>query len=48
MSLAILLIFPTAALLYRIYVDELALTEAFGSEYIEYRRRTRCLVPLIY
>jgi protein-S-isoprenylcysteine O-methyltransferase Ste14 len=47
-SLAILLIFPTAALLYRIYVDELALAEAFGSEYIEYRRRTRCLVPLIY
>lgn len=47
-SLVILIIFPTAALLYRIHVEELALTEAFGSQYIEYRRRTRCLVPLIY
>lgn len=30
MSLAIVLVFPTAALLYRIHVEEMALTEAFG------------------
>ena len=48
LSLAILLIFPTAALLYRIHVEERALKEAFGVEYLEYCRRTRCLVPLIY
>lgn len=47
-SLAVLIIFPTAALLYRIHVEERALTEAFGSEYIEYQRRTRCLIPLVY
>ena len=33
-SLAIMLIFPTAALLYRIHVEEQALTEAFGAEYV--------------
>jgi protein-S-isoprenylcysteine O-methyltransferase Ste14 len=47
-SLAILLIFPTLALLYRIHVEERALTEAFGEAYLEYSRRTRRLVPGIY
>jgi protein-S-isoprenylcysteine O-methyltransferase Ste14 len=47
-SLAILLIFPTAALLYRIHVEELALCEAFGEQYIDYRKDTRRLIPGIY
>lgn len=47
-SLAIMLIFPTAALLYRIHVEERALTEAFGAEYVEYSRVTKRLVPGIY
>jgi protein-S-isoprenylcysteine O-methyltransferase len=47
-SLAILLVFPTIALLYRIHVEERALTEAFGSGYIDYSRRTSRLVPGIY
>jgi protein-S-isoprenylcysteine O-methyltransferase Ste14 len=47
-SLAVLIIFPTAALLYRIHVEEIALVEAFGEEYVEYQRKTRCLIPLIY
>jgi protein-S-isoprenylcysteine O-methyltransferase Ste14 len=47
-SLAVLVIFPTAALLYRIHVEERALTEAFGNEYIQYKRRTRALIPLVY
>jgi protein-S-isoprenylcysteine O-methyltransferase Ste14 len=47
-SLAVLIIFPTAALLYRIQVEERALTEAFGHAYIEYQRRTRRLIPLVY
>ena len=47
-SLAIMLVFPTVALLYRIHVEEMALTEAFGEDYLEYSRVTRRLVPGIY
>lgn len=47
-SLAIMLVFPTAALLYRIHVEEFALTEAFGEDYLEYSRVTKRLVPGIY
>lgn len=45
LSLAIMLVFPTAALLYRIRVEEQALSEAFGEEYIAYKHRTGCLLP---
>jgi protein-S-isoprenylcysteine O-methyltransferase Ste14 len=48
LSLSVLMIFPTAALLYRIHVEERALIEAFGDDYIEYQRRTRRLIPLVY
>jgi protein-S-isoprenylcysteine O-methyltransferase Ste14 len=44
----IMLVFPTAALLYRIHVEEMALTEAFGDDYVDYCRTTRRLVPGIY
>ena len=47
-SLVIMLVFPTAALLYRIHVEEMALTEAFGDDYVDYCRTTRRLVPGIY
>jgi protein-S-isoprenylcysteine O-methyltransferase Ste14 len=47
-SLAIMLVFPTAALLYRISVEEQALTEAFGNDYLEYSRNTKRLLPGIY
>jgi len=47
-SLAIVLIFPTAALLYRIHVEEMALTEAFGEQYLHYRKATWRLLPGIY
>ena len=47
-SLAVVLILPTAALLYRIHVEEMALTEAFGEEYLEYSRTTKRLLPGIY
>ena len=47
-SLAILVIFPTAALLYRIHVEELALREAFGDQYASYSKVTRRLIPGIY
>jgi protein-S-isoprenylcysteine O-methyltransferase Ste14 len=47
-SLAIMVVFPTAALLYRIRVEERALTEAFGQEYLQYSQKTRRLIPGIY
>ena len=47
-SLAIMLIFPSAALLYRIRVEEMALRDAFGAEYAAYSRATKRLVPGIY
>jgi protein-S-isoprenylcysteine O-methyltransferase Ste14 len=47
-SLAILLIFPTAAVLYRIHVEEAALLGAFGDGYADYMRATKRLIPGVY
>jgi protein-S-isoprenylcysteine O-methyltransferase Ste14 len=47
-SLGIMVVVPTAALLYRIAVEERALTEAFGAEYVDYCRVTKRLVPGVY
>jgi protein-S-isoprenylcysteine O-methyltransferase Ste14 len=47
-SLAIVLVFPTAVLLYRIHVEEMALREAFGDDYVEYSKVTKRLAPGIY
>jgi len=35
-------------LLFRIQVEENLLIEAFGEEYLEYRKRTKKLLPHIY
>ena len=48
LSAAIVLILPTAALLYRIHVEETALHDAFGAQYADYCRTTKCLIPGIY
>ena len=47
-SLLVIFIPPTAALLYRIHVEEIALREHFGQEYIDYSRQTSRLIPGIY
>jgi protein-S-isoprenylcysteine O-methyltransferase Ste14 len=47
-SLAITVIFPIAVLLYRIHVEEAALTSAFGDNYTQYCRETRRIFPGIY
>jgi protein-S-isoprenylcysteine O-methyltransferase Ste14 len=47
-SLAIMLVFPTGALLYRIHVEEAALRTGFGDEYVEYCRATNRLIPGVY
>jgi protein-S-isoprenylcysteine O-methyltransferase Ste14 len=47
-SLAALLVPITIALLYRVRVEERALTGAFGEAYASYARRTKRLVPFVY
>jgi protein-S-isoprenylcysteine O-methyltransferase Ste14 len=48
LGFAVVMILPTAALLYRIHVEEAALGEAFGGEYAEYSRHTKRLIPGLY
>lgn len=48
LSFAIILIPTTAALLYRIHVEESALTRAFGDEYVAYGKVTKRLLPGLY
>ena len=47
-SLAIMVVVPGAALLYRIHVEEIALREHFGQEYVDYSSQTKRLIPGIY
>lgn len=47
-SLAIAFIPPFLAFLYRINVEEKALIEQFGQDYIDYKRQTKKLIPFIY
>jgi len=47
-SFLIVVVPCTAALLYRIHVEEIALREHFGQEYIEYSEVTRRLIPGVY
>lgn len=48
LSFAIILIPSTAALLYRIHVEESALLSAFGDEYAAYSKVTKRLLPGLY
>jgi len=48
LSLVCILALVTAALVYRIHVEEKMLEREFGAEYAEYRRRTSRLVPGIF
>jgi protein-S-isoprenylcysteine O-methyltransferase Ste14 len=47
-SLLVIFIPITAVLLYRIHIEEIALREHFGQEYIDYTHQTKQLVPGIY
>lgn len=47
-SLAIILVPPTAALIYRMHVEEAALLGAFGSDYADYMKTTKRLIPGVY
>ncbi|UMQ40630.1 isoprenylcysteine carboxylmethyltransferase family protein [Chryseobacterium sp. Y16C] len=47
-SFAVAFIPPFLAFNYRIKVEEQALIEQFGDEYIQYKKQTRRLIPFIY
>jgi protein-S-isoprenylcysteine O-methyltransferase Ste14 len=47
-SFVVAVVPTTAALIYRIQVEEQALQEAFGEEYAQYSRVTKRLVPGVY
>jgi protein-S-isoprenylcysteine O-methyltransferase Ste14 len=48
LSLAIALVLPLVALLYRIHVEEKALVLAIGSAYKEYQGETKKLIPWLW
>lgn len=48
LCLAVCVIPPTLAVVYRIHVEEAALRGAFGEEYVEYSRTTKRLIPFVY
>jgi len=48
LSFVVAIVPTTAALIYRIQVEEMALREAFGEEYVRYSRVTKRLVPGVY
>ena len=48
LCMALAVVPPTAALLYRIHVEEAALEEAFGEEYRAYCRESKRLLPGIF
>ena len=48
LSALVLFVPLTGVFLYRIHVEEQALTEFFGDAYLQYRRRTKRLFPGIY
>lgn len=48
LSLIIAFIPPFIAFSYRIIVEEKALIEQFGQEYLDYRKSTKKLIPYIY
>ncbi|MGP8253147.1 MAG: methyltransferase family protein [Terracidiphilus sp.] len=47
-SLAVMIALPTTAVLYRIHVEEIALRSAFGTEYDDYAKTTKRLIPWVY
>lgn len=48
LSLVLAFAIPFAAFSYRIAVEERTLIEQFGEAYLEYRRKTKKLIPFIY
>jgi len=47
-SLALVFSLTLFAFLFRIRIEEKALLEHFGSEYVDYKKRTKTIIPLLY
>ena len=48
LSLGVAVCLPTASLIYRIQIEEKALAEGMGSDYVAYQKRTKKLLPGIW
>jgi protein-S-isoprenylcysteine O-methyltransferase Ste14 len=48
LAFAMVMVPTTVALLYRIHVEEIALRQAFGAQYVDYSKSTKRLIPGIY
>jgi protein-S-isoprenylcysteine O-methyltransferase Ste14 len=48
LSLAFAVIFPAAALVYRIHIEEQYLISSIGEDYKRYQRRTKRLIPWVW
>ncbi len=47
-SLVLAFLIPFIAFSYRMNIEEKALIEQFGEEYLDYRRKTKKLIPFVY
>ena len=48
LSLIAALLFPAVSLLYRIKIEEAALVQGIGVEYVQYQKKTKRLIPMIW
>jgi protein-S-isoprenylcysteine O-methyltransferase Ste14 len=48
LSLLVAVLLPLTALLYRIHVEEKVLVSSLGTEYVEYQKRTKRLIPWVW
>jgi len=48
LSLAIAVILPLVALLYRIHIEEQTLVSSIGSDYQKYQSKTKRLIPWVW
>jgi protein-S-isoprenylcysteine O-methyltransferase Ste14 len=48
LSLALAVVLPVVALLYRIHVEEPALVSSLGEDYVNYQKKTKRLIPRLW
>ena len=48
LSLVVAIVLPTVALLYRITIEEAAMAQGIGTEYQQYQKETKKLIPVIW
>jgi len=48
LSLVVAVVLPTVSLLHRIMIEEAAMLQGIGTEYQEYQKKTKRLIPMIW